>query len=89
MKPSGIVRPVCLPSPSLPDMTAGDSAYVAGFGRTLYSKMSVIKQKLRLPIYDHSLCREKFAAKNVEVRDDQICAGGEFSKDACDGGKTC
>lgn len=68
-------------------MQAGESAYVAGFGRTLHSKMSVVKQKLRLPIYDHKQCREKFAAKKVEVRDDQICAGGEFSKDACDGGK--
>lgn len=67
-------------------MRAGDSAYVAGFGRTLKSKMSVVKQKLRLPIYDQSLCRQKFSAKKVEVRDDQICAGGEFSKDACDGG---
>lgn len=68
-------------------MKSGDSAYVVGFGRTLYSKMSPIKQKLRLPIYDHEKCRSKFAAKSVQVTDDQLCAGGEFTKDACDGGE--
>lgn len=50
--------------------------------------MSAIKQKLRLPVYDHSVCRKRFAVKNVDVTDDQICAGGEFSRDACDGGKS-
>lgn len=85
--PTAVVRPVCLPLPSLPELRTGDSVYVVGFGRTLHSKMSAIKQKLRLPVYDHSVCRKRFAVKNVDVTDDQICAGGEFSRDACDGGK--
>lgn len=72
---------------SLPNMKAGESVYVIGFGRTLKSKMSPIKQKLRLPVYDHSRCHEKFSVKNVDVTNDQICAGGEFSRDACDGGE--
>lgn len=84
---SAIVRPVCLPVTSFPEMRSGDSVYVAGFGRTLYAKTSPIKQKLRLPVYDHAKCRRKFATKNVDVTNDQICAGGEFSKDACDGGE--
>lgn len=73
--------------PSLPEMKAGEVVYVAGFGRTLHAKMSSIKQKLRLPVYDHGQCKKKFATKNVEVTDEQICAGGEFSRDACDGGE--
>ena len=85
---AGVVRPVCLPIQTFAEMKAGDSAYVVGFGRTLYSKMSSIKQKLRLPVYDHAKCRIKFATKNVDITSDQICAGGEFSKDACDGGET-
>lgn len=84
----GVVRPVCLPTPSFPPMRSGESVYVVGFGRTLQSKTSSIKQKLRLPIYDHTKCKQKFAAKNVDVTEGQICAGGEFSRDACDGGKS-
>lgn len=68
-------------------MKAGDSVYVTGFGRTLHAKMSTIKQKLRMPVFDHSQCRRKFATKRVEITPDQICAGGEFSRDACDGGE--
>lgn len=73
--------------PSLPDMKSGESVYVTGFGRTLHSKMSTVKQKLRIPVFDHGKCERRFATKNVEITDDQICAGGEFSRDACDGGK--
>lgn len=68
-------------------MKAGESVYITGFGRTLHSKTSTIKQKLRLPIYNHQQCERRFATKNVEITADQICAGGEFSRDACDGGK--
>lgn len=49
--------------------------------------MSTIKQKLRIPIFDFVQCREKFGAKNVDITKDQICAGGDFSRDACDGGE--
>lgn len=73
--------------PFMPEMKAGEVVYVAGFGRTLTAKMSPIKQKLRMPIYDHTKCVNKFATKNVDITDKQICAGGEFSKDACDGGE--
>jgi serine protease 7 len=83
----GVVRPICLPNPSFPEVKSGESVYVAGFGRTLHSKMSTIKQKLRIPIFDHSQCREKFSVKNVDITKDQICAGGDFSRDACDGGE--
>lgn len=84
---SGLVRPICLPNPSFPGPQAGEPVYVTGFGRTLYAKTSTIKQKLTLPVFDHSQCRTKFAAKKVDVTNEQLCAGGEFSRDACDGGE--
>lgn len=84
---SGLVRPICLPNPSFPGLKSGEPVYVTGFGRTLYAKTSTIKQKLTLPVFDHAQCRTKFATKKVDVTNDQICAGGEFSKDACDGGE--
>lgn len=68
-------------------MRTGESVYVTGFGRTLHSKMSMVKQKLRLPVFDHGKCQRRFATKNVEITNEQICAGGEFSRDACDGGE--
>lgn len=83
---SSVIRPICLPSLSSPGMVVGDSAYVVGFGRTLHSSTSPIKQKLQIPIFDHPKCKEKFMTKNVDILDDQICAGGEFSRDTCDGG---
>ncbi|CRK94579.1 CLUMA_CG008079, isoform A [Clunio marinus] len=85
VKFSSLVRPVCLPMPSSPSLKNGESVYITGFGRTLHSKMSTIKQKLRIPMYDHRQCVRKFATKNVDITKDQICAGGEFSRDACDG----
>lgn len=78
------MRPICLPSKRL-SLKVGDIAYVVGFGRTLTSKMSNIKQKLQLPIFDFTKCKEKFKTKGVEISDYQLCAGGEFMKDSCDG----
>lgn len=57
-------------------MKAGDIVYIVGFGRTLNSKRSQIKQKLAIPIFDQRRCIEKFASKNVDINVEQICAGG-------------
>lgn len=46
---------------------------------------SAIKQKLLLPIVDPESCRQKFAAKQVYIGASQICAGGHWLKDTCDG----
>lgn len=73
---SDTVRPVCLPVSNSNSLKAGDSVYVAGFGRTLQSRTSPVKQKLRIPIYDQNECTKKFATKNVEIHNDQLCAGG-------------
>lgn len=72
-----LVQPVCLPSLNAQhSLKTGDSVYVVGFGRTLTSKTSPIKQKLKISIYNHDECKKKFALKNVEIHDDQLCAGG-------------
>lgn len=47
--------------------------------------MSNRKQKLQLPIFDFDLCIEKFKTKGVEITEYQLCAGGEYMKDSCDG----
>jgi hypothetical protein len=73
---TGLLRPICLPEKGDSSLKTGDVVYVAGFGRTLYSRMSQIKQKLSLPIYDFGECKRKFATKNVRIYKDQICAGG-------------
>lgn len=70
------VQPVCLPIPNLHPLRAGEKVYITGFGRTLQSRASQIKQKLLIPIFNQQDCVKKFATKNVEIHDDQICAGG-------------
>lgn len=82
---TAFVRPICLPNKLSQPLRTGDSVYVVGFGRTLTSKISNIKQKLRLPIYEQSKCRAKFLEKGVDITDYQMCAGGEYLKDSCDG----
>lgn len=44
-----------------------------------------MKQKLVLPINDQQECAGKFAVRKVDIVSSQICAGGEYAKDSCDG----
>lgn len=71
-----MVRPVCLPSANSPPLNTGDIVYIVGFGRTLQARRSQVKQKLTIPIYNHEICKQKFASKKVSIHNDQICAGG-------------
>lgn len=34
---------------------------------------------------DQQLCQRKFRQRKVEIVDTQLCAGGEFAKDSCEG----
>lgn len=70
------VQPICLPISNMHPPSAGDIMFVAGFGRTLTSRSSQVKQKLKVPVFDQNDCIQKFASKNVEINHDQICAGG-------------
>lgn len=38
-----------------------------------------------MPLFSQSECRRKFAARNVDISDFQVCAGGNYAEDSCDG----
>lgn len=44
-----------------------------------------IKQHVDLPLYDHKECTRKYKALGISVSDNQVCAGGVFGADTCDG----
>ncbi|XP_067638576.1 serine protease 7 [Eurosta solidaginis] len=82
------IRPVCLPLPSSSNRQAinvGEQLTVAGWGRTLLARQSNVKQHLAVPLVDHDACARKFSSRNTNLITSQLCAGGEFSKDSCDG----
>ncbi|XP_054725162.1 serine protease 7 [Anastrepha obliqua] len=80
------IRPVCLPmASSRQAINVGELLTVAGWGRTLLARQSNVKQELAVPVVDHDECARKFSSRNVNLITSQLCAGGEFSKDSCDG----
>lgn len=80
------IRPICLPF-SLPNqyLRTGTLLTVAGWGRTLRTQKSAIKQKVQVPLADQSECRQKFETRKIQIIDSQICAGGVYAEDSCDG----
>ncbi|KAM7360656.1 serine protease 7-like [Cochliomyia hominivorax] len=74
------VAPISLPDivPETLQLETGTKLIVAGWGRTEYAKYSAEKLKVELPYVDNSNCTFKVAPE-------QLCAGGEFLKDSCDG----
>ncbi|KAH8250408.1 hypothetical protein KR026_012380 [Drosophila bipectinata] len=80
------IQPVCLPLVSTRQaINTGELLVVSGWGRTTTARKSTIKQKLNLAVTDHATCRRKFATRNIKLIESQLCAGGEFYKDSCDG----
>ncbi|KAM7364380.1 serine protease 7 [Cochliomyia hominivorax] len=80
------IRPVCLPLPTTKqEIRTGAILTVAGWGRTLLARQSNVKQQLDVPVNDHNACVQKFASRNINIGSSQLCAGGEFAKDSCDG----
>uniref|UniRef100_W8BLL3 CLIP domain-containing serine protease n=1 Tax=Ceratitis capitata TaxID=7213 RepID=W8BLL3_CERCA len=83
---SDFIRPVCLPLASTRQaIDVGELLTVAGWGRTLLARQSNVKQELAVPVVDHDSCARKFSTRHVNLITSQLCAGGEFSKDSCDG----
>lgn len=78
------IRPICMPSYDFRSLT-GENVMVAGWGRTLDGKQSPVLQKLELDIASRQMCEERFLELARVVDDDQICAGGKFMKNTCDG----
>ncbi|XP_075145131.1 serine protease 7 [Haematobia irritans] len=83
---SDFIRPICLPLPETRmDITPGELLIVAGWGRTLEARQSNVKKQLAIPVAASDVCAQKYATKKVSLINSQLCAGGEFSKDSCDG----
>ncbi|EDW55257.1 serine protease 7 [Drosophila sechellia] len=80
------IQPVCLPLVSTRmAINTGELLVVSGWGRTTTARKSTIKQRLDLPVNDHDYCAGKFATRNIHLISSQLCVGGEFYRDSCDG----
>ncbi|XP_043652928.1 serine protease 7 [Drosophila teissieri] len=80
------IQPVCLPLVSTRmAINTGELLVVSGWGRTTTARKSTIKQRLDLPVNDHDYCARKFATRNIHLISSQLCVGGEFYRDSCDG----
>jgi len=44
-----------------------------------------VKQKVTLSYVDPAKCRQRFSQIKVAVESTQLCAGGQFRQDSCDG----
>ncbi|XP_060648956.1 serine protease 7 [Drosophila nasuta] len=80
------IIPVCLPLVSTrAAINTNDKLTVSGWGRTLLARQSNIKQRIELPVADQDYCKTKFATKRISVISSQLCVGGEYIRDSCDG----
>lgn len=50
-------------------------------------RQSSTKQQVELPVVNHRECKMKFRELGITLNDDQLCAGGVWGYDTCDGGK--
>ncbi|XP_034487203.1 serine protease 7 [Drosophila innubila] len=83
---SAFLQPVCLPLASVRSViNPNEELVVSGWGRTLTSRQSNIKQRLEIPVADQDYCKKKFSTKNINLISSQLCVGGEFVRDSCDG----
>ncbi|KAJ8668467.1 hypothetical protein QAD02_010130 [Eretmocerus hayati] len=77
------IKPICLPTNDgiLPKLT------VAGWGRNETSEYSEKLLQVRVPHVSLQSCGAIYKDRNTPVKltDDQLCAGGEESKDSCVG----
>ncbi|XP_017785727.1 PREDICTED: trypsin-1-like [Nicrophorus vespilloides] len=74
---SKTVSPICFP-------TQQKQLTVPGWGLTENGVQSDVKLKVQVPIINNKDCCKK-VGKLFEVRNTQICAGGELGKDSCKG----
>ncbi|KAH8359340.1 hypothetical protein KR093_006079, partial [Drosophila rubida] len=80
------IAPVCLPLANTRSaINTDDKLVVSGWGRTLLARQSNIKQRIDLPVADQNYCKTKFATKKISVISSQLCVGGEYIRDSCDG----
>ncbi|XP_033149902.1 serine protease 7 [Drosophila busckii] len=83
---SNSIQPICLPSVVAPESRqVGQQFMVVGWGRTLQTARSPIKQKLAVSFVAPEQCRRKFAERKISIVPTQLCAGGKYAQDSCDG----
>lgn len=83
---SDSIQPVCLPSVVAPETKRQGQQYtVIGFGRTLQDKRSPVKQKLTVGYVEPGQCSNKYGNLKVSIASTQLCAGGKYLQDSCDG----
>lgn len=85
VKYSDFVAPICLPSARFPGTSSDKKYIVAGWGRTLVSKRSSIKLKVSIPTFDFETCRQLYSTRSISLSDSQLCAGGNYAQDSCNG----
>ncbi|KAH8242906.1 hypothetical protein KR032_003007 [Drosophila birchii] len=69
---------------SLIEILIGNN-FKINFNFNFTARKSNIKQRLDLPINDHDACTRKFATRQINLISSQLCVGGEFYRDSCDG----
>lgn len=48
-------------------------------------RQSSVKLKIQLPLVDQESCRQKYATLRTDIGESQLCAGGVYAEDTCDG----
>lgn len=83
---SSHISPICLP-PANSYLQPGERLTIAGWGLKGFNKLSVIKQKVDLPVASVSQCSIMFEnyGRLTRIGQGQFCAGGESGKDSCTG----
>ncbi|ALC47976.1 CG11313 [Drosophila busckii] len=80
------IQPVCLPLASTRSAISPVEVFtVSGWGRSLTARKSNVKQRLDIRFVDGKACSKKFEEANIRLISNQLCAGGEFARDSCDG----
>lgn len=84
---SDYIKPVCLPRTATFKNRnyAGEKFEVAGWGKTETAAKSNVKLKVAIDGVTKADCNKVYNLQNVQINDDQICAGGQPLKDSCRG----
>uniref|UniRef100_A0A182JX59 CLIP domain-containing serine protease n=1 Tax=Anopheles christyi TaxID=43041 RepID=A0A182JX59_9DIPT len=80
---NNFVSPVCLPPDNFPPTSPNLNVTAVGFGHTGRQRHSGIKKKAQFPVFAQEECDKKW--KNIEIIEQQLCAGGVFGIDSCSG----
>lgn len=78
------IKPICLPvDPSFRDSDfVEENLVVAGWGYTEHGTTSTTKLKVNVDGMANADCQKIYGTRNLDIKDSQICAGGEFGFDS-------